>query len=127
MQITFGKKISFRPLVISLIWFLVIGGVFFDLLAGWSWLVGLIIFLWISGIHYTGAIELEFNYIEITNCQIKFYDFGHWYKRFFLVLFGKLLAKQIKLKKINLTDIKYANIIGKKELQNPSLAIPWYG
>ena len=44
MQITFGKKISFRPLVISLIWFLVIGGVFFDLLGSWSWLVGLIIF-----------------------------------------------------------------------------------
>ena len=119
MKITFGKKISFRPLLISLIYFLVVSGICSSL--GYiSLLFGLVIFLWVVGAYYANAIELEFNYIEFTNSEIKYYDFSRWYKRVLLVLFRKNTMKTIDLK-----TVKQAKLIGRKKLNSSSFAIPY--
>lgn len=131
-MLTFGKKISFRPLLISLIFFFLFGFLFWGVISSLfgdkfiflGWLIGAAMFLLVAGLYYPNVIKYEFNYFEITDKQINYYDLSSWWKRFKLVLFGRNIA----MKSIDLKAIKSASLIGQKDFQKmpPSLTFPLY-
>lgn len=118
---TFGKKLSFRPLIISLLYFFVFGLIAGGFLGLGGWLAGLIAMLLVAGVHYPGVLEVEFNYFEVTDSQIKYYDFSSWWKRFLMIFMGPFTP----LQSIDLTEIADARAIGRRKGKELQTAIPY--
>lgn len=119
---TFGKKISFRPLIIALIFLLVVGSPIAGAFGMWGWAAGIGVFIVVVCVYYPGVLELEFNYIEITDHEIKYYDFRSWWKRVLMVFMGPMTP----LKSIDLDEIVSARTIRqeKGEKMPVGMAIP---
>lgn len=119
---TFGKKISFRPLIIALIFLLVVGSPIAGAFGMWGWAAGIGVFIVVVCVYYPGVLELEFNYLEITDHEIKYYDFRSWWKRVLMVFMGPMTP----LTSIDLDKIVSARTIGqeKGEKMTVGMAIP---
>ncbi len=85
-MLIFGKKMNFRPLVVSILYFVIFSLVLYGIMGSWSLLVGLFMFLIIGGLYYPNVVNIEFNYCEITPQQIRFYDLSSWWKKVLLIL-----------------------------------------
>lgn len=120
-MITFGKKMSFRPLILSLISLLVVGSVIAGLFGTWGWLAGIMIFVVLIGVHYPGVFELEYNYFEITDHQIRYYDLSSWWKKFLMIFSGT----NTPLVSIDLDKVIDARTIGKKQGQGIFPGFPY--
>lgn len=118
---TFGKKLSFRPLLISLLLTLTIGTICAEIFGSWGWLGGAIVFAIMIGLHYPNVLELEFNYFEITDQQIKYYDFSSWWRRVLMIFSGP----KTTLKSIDLTQVVAARTLGEKEGQQMPVGLPY--
>lgn len=118
-MITFGKKMNFRPLLISLAFFL------FASLVAWSvlsldnfqnenlaWAIGFIFFALIAFGYYPNVLPIEFNYCEISDQKIRFYDYGNYWNRIKMIFLGKVSP----LKEIATNEVVDAKFLGKKSL-----------
>lgn len=118
-MITFGKKMNFRPLVISLAYFLLASLIAWDVLAivnsqnkNWAWVIGFIFFALIAFGYYPNVLPIEFNYCEISAKKIRYYDHGSYWNRIKMIFLGKASP----LKEIATSEVVDAKFLGTKSL-----------
>lgn len=118
-MITFGKKMNFRPLLISLAYFLFASLVAWDVLSivnshneNWAWAIGFLFFAFVAFGYYPNVIAIEFDYCEISAQKIRFYDYGSYWNRIKMIFLGKLCP----LKEIATSEVVEAKFLGKKSL-----------
>lgn len=118
-MMTFGKKMNFRPLSISLAYFLFASLVAWDVLSldnshneNWAWVIGFVFFALVAFGYYPNVLAIEFNYCEISAKKIRFYDYGSYWNRIKMIFLGKLCP----LKEIATGEVVEAKFSGKKSL-----------
>lgn len=118
-MMTFGKKMNFRPLLISLAYFLFASLVAWDVLSldnshneNWAWVIGFVFFALVAFGYYPNVLAIEFNYCEISAKKIRFYDYGSYWNRIKMIFLGKLCP----LKEIATGEVVEAKFSGKKSL-----------
>lgn len=108
-MLKFGKRINYRPLLVSTISALVIGGLFgFNISHSLGIKVGIIIFTLIFLGHYLLILPIIFNYWDSDAKFIRYNDEINFGKRLFTMLFPKLDKLTVIDKKL----IKSITIIG---------------
>jgi len=120
-MITFGKKMSFRPLILSLISLFAVGSIIAGLFGTWGWLAGIMVFVVLVVVHYPGVLELEYNYFEITDHQIRYYDLSSWWKKFLMIFSGT----NTLLVSIDLDKVVGARTVGKEQGKGMSPGLPY--
>lgn len=120
----FGKKITFRPWIISLaVAFLptVFTGDFFK---NWplAFGIGLIFFLYVFFVYYFPNVPLEFQYWQVDQETIKYTDIDNRRNR----LLGMLFPPAIRFTTIQKSDIIKISLVGNlnKKYESP-MAIPY--
>ena len=106
----FGKKISFRALLVSLAVALIPGIAaqqIFDSIT-WGLGIGFIFFLLVFLGHYFNAVPVEFQYWKVDQNTIKYTDLSNWQNR----ILGMLMPPAIHFTTINKADIKEISLVG---------------
>lgn len=116
---TFGKKMNFRPLLISLAYFLLASLIAWDVLSldnshneNWAWVIGFVFFALVAFGYYPNVLAIEFNYCEISDQKIRYYDHGSYWNRIKMIFLGKASP----LKEIATSEVVDAKFLGKKNL-----------
>lgn len=116
---TFGKKMNFRPLLISLAYFLLASLIAWDVLSldnshneNWAWVIGFVFFVLVAFGYYPNVLAIEFNYCEISDQKIRYYDHGNYWNRIKMIFLGKASP----LKEIETSEVVDAKFLGKKNL-----------
>lgn len=114
---TFGKKMNFRPLLISLAYFLLASLIAWDVLSldnshneNWAWVIGFVFFVLVAFGYYPNVLAIEFNYCEISDQKIRYYDHGNYWNRIKMIFLGKASP----LKEIATSEVVDAKFLGKK-------------
>lgn len=118
MKLTFGRKISYRPMLIS---------VFIGLIIGWflyliakslvvGILFGLISFIVVVGL-YALNLTRSFGYWETTSTGIKYYDYGSAAKSFKAIL----MPFKVNQQQVDFTDVTAANLVVENGYQIPEV------
>lgn len=113
----FGKKMNFRPLLISLAYFLLASLIAWDVLSldnshneNWAWVIGFVFFVLVAFGYYPNVLAIEFNYCEISDQKIRYYDHGSYWNRIKMIFLGKASP----LKEIATSEVVDAKFLGKK-------------
>lgn len=128
-MVSFGKKMNFRPLLVSIVYFLFAKMVSTSVLVvtspklvGWSWAFGFIFFALVAFVYYPNVLNVEFNYFEVTDQKIRYYDYGSRWNRIKMIFLGT----KSPLKTISLSSVDNASFFGKEELVGmpPAMMFP---
>ena len=121
-MITFGKKLSYRPLLVSLFAGLVAGFVTGSIFNSWiGYLIGLGLFIVFFFIYYLNSITVLFQYWEADQTGLRYSDLTNLKRRIFLMLF----PFKNKLIIIDKKDIATIKLIGHFDSDKIPLAIPY--
>lgn len=121
IMITFGKKLSYRPLLVSLFAILV-GFTIFRIFNNWSsYAVALGLFLFFFFIYYCNSSTVLFQYWEADKNSLRYSDLTNLKHRIFLMFF----PFKNKLTVINKQDIASIKIIGHLDDDGIPLAVPY--
>lgn len=116
-MIKFGKKVTYRPLFISMVIGVLIGSIFgLNLSRTLGIQIGGIIFIVILLGHYFLVLPIIFNYWESNNLFIRYNDIKPFHNR----LLALLLPRRTPIKTISKKEIQTVSIIGLPQ-HNPSL------
>ncbi|MCT6812101.1 MAG: hypothetical protein M3029_03020 [Lactobacillus helsingborgensis] len=123
---TFGKKMNFWPLSLSLGLSVFIGLAFcllFNFVAPnlilWSLLPAVLFFILMVAVYYPLILQYGYNYCEISQDQIKYYDFSNYWQKVMMVFRGPASP----MKAVPMSSVKSAKPYGKEDLtQLPALA-----
>lgn len=108
-MLKFGKKVNYRPLLISSLTSLFVGLLFgLNISSDLGWEVGLIIFGVMFFGHYLLILPILFNYWNSTDDKICYCDLKSLHKRILPLLFPKTLP----LKTVEKEDIHSISILG---------------
>ena len=124
-MLKFGKKVSFRPLIVSLTIGLLIGFMFSDIFSSGSigFIFGTSFFLLIFLGHYWRASSVLFNYWEFNNGTIKYNDVNNPTN----VLLMMLLPLSSPLKSFSVNDIQSIIVNGDLKSATTPMAVPFSG
>ena len=105
-MITFGKKVSTRPIVLGLLYGGIVGLAFSDLLSTmWATVVGIAMFCLITLFYYGGNLPFLFNAWSINDQEITYYDMTSIWKRIKLIFLRDHVQHDV-IKLEDITDIK---------------------
>ncbi|HIY93342.1 hypothetical protein [Companilactobacillus sp. HBUAS56275] len=108
-MLKFGKKLTYRPLLISLFWATLIGGLFgLNISRILGLRIAFIIFLLIFIGHYFTILPIIFSYWDSTDQFIRYSDKSNYFKRLIIMIF----PHTEKLKIIAKKDVKTIQITG---------------
>lgn len=123
-MLKFGKKVSFRPLLVSLALGLLMGVIFNDILSGSvGFIMGTTFFLLMFLGHYWRASSVLFNYWEVNNGIIKYNDVNSPSN----VLLMMLLPLSSPLKSFSVKDIQSITVNGNLKPASTPMAVPFSG
>ncbi|KAE9564232.1 hypothetical protein LKACC16343_01868 [Companilactobacillus bobalius] len=124
-MLKFGKKVSFRPLIVSLIMGLVIGFMFSDIFSSGSigFIFGTAFFLLVFLGHYWRASSVLFNYWQVNDGTIKYNDVNNPDN----VLLMMLLPLSSPLKSFSVKDIQSITVNGDLKQATTPMAVPFSG
>ncbi|QCX24666.1 hypothetical protein [Companilactobacillus futsaii] len=121
-MITFGKKLSYRPLLVSLFAGLVAGFTIFIIFNNWiSCLIGLGIFIVFFFIYYLNSVTVLFQYWEADQNDLRYSDLTNSKHRIFVMFF----PFKNKLTAIDKKDIATIKVIGYFNNDSIPLAVPY--
>lgn len=125
-MLKFGKKINYRPILISLVFALIpsfiFGSIMENLLLGIS--IGVVAFLGMIFIYYYPNIPTLFNYWEVSDGKINYIDLDDKKNR----LLGMFTPSAVHVKTISINEVDSIDLVG--DLNNKfemPLAIPYSG
>ncbi|HIY93348.1 hypothetical protein [Companilactobacillus sp. HBUAS56275] len=123
-MLKFGKKVSFRPLIVSLALGLLIGVMVKDIFSGSvGFIFGTTFFLLVFLGHYWRASSVLFNYWQVNDGIVKYNDVNNPGN----VLLMMLLPLSSPLKTFSIKDIQSITINGDLKSASTPMAVPFSG
>lgn len=120
-MITFGKKITFRPIAFGLVLGLFTGSIFsaFNTITGV--IIGLIFFSIVTLGYYGANLELNFSYWQVKDNQIQYYDLTTYSKRVKTIF----LMRATKMASIPIDKVQGFGLVGfSRKYQDIGWGIP---
>lgn len=108
-MLKFGKKVNYRPMILSILVALTIGLLFgLNISRQLGWALGIIMFLVMFVGHYLIVLPIIFSYWDSVDETIHYSDINQLYKR----LFSMFLPKFSPIRTVTKNQIKRINITG---------------
>lgn len=116
-ELSFERKISFEPLLISIFLGVVIATIFYSIFPKYpliSLILGILAFVSESTVIYPKYLSKSYGYWKIDDQGVYYYDYSTWEKRVLAIF----LPKREKVIKMPFADIKNFSIVDGKSIMN---------